>query len=326
MDWKKAEHDSRPVVAGIVILLTLVVLLGAAVRDIRPHDVPVGISAPQQVADNLIGGFAQNAPGALAFTSYSTETEARAAIDNRDVVGSLIVGANGPTLVVAGASGEAVAGGVTAAFTAAFEAQGTPLVVEVVHPFGAGDPHGIVLFFLVLATVISSVVVGALTALTMKERGWAWQAGLIATFAVSAGIVGSLTAAFIANDYWSGILALMAVTTLLSLSVALVVAGAARLLGPAGIGLAVLVVVLISLISSGGPLGSYFLPDLYRAVAPWLPVDAAYSAARGALYFDGAGTVGPLVVLGAWALVGAIALVARSLAVPSRARMAQAAA
>jgi hypothetical protein len=326
MDWKKAEHDSRPVAAGIVVLLTVIVLLGAAVRDIRPHEVPVGISAPQQVADQLVGGFAQNAPGAFAFTTYSTEAAARSAVDSRDVVGAIVVGAAGPTLVVAGASGEAVAGGVTTAFTKAFEAQGTPLAVEVVHPFGAGDPHGIVLFFLVLATVISSVVVGAITALTMKERGWIWQSALITTFPVAAGIVGTLTAAFIANDYWSGIFALMAVITLLSLAVAFVVAGAARLMGPAGVGLAVLVVVLISLVSSGGPLGSYFLPDLYRAVAPWLPVDTAYSAARGVLYFDGAGVAGPALVLCAWAVVGVIALVARDVRMPARARTAQAAA
>jgi hypothetical protein len=182
------------------------------------------------MAQQVAQGFAQNAPGAFAFTTYASEADAMAALDRRDVAAALIVGPAGPRLVVAGASGDAVAGGITAAFTGAFHAQGKELPVEVVHPFSAGDPHGIVLFFLLLATLVSSVVVGALAALGTVDRSWTVPLGIVAVVAVGAGVVGTLAAVALAGGYSDGVLPAMGVVALLSFAVAVVVAGLARLI------------------------------------------------------------------------------------------------
>jgi hypothetical protein len=325
MERHDIEQTARPAIAGLVVLLTLLVLFGAAVRDPRPHNLPVGLVAPTPVADQLANGFAQNAPGAIAFTQYATEAEARTAIDNQDVVAAVLVSPAGPRLIVAGAAGDAAAGGITTAFSGAFAAQGQQLAVETVHPFGAGDAHGIILFFLILATLVSSVIVGALTVLAGRP-GWRWQLASLVTFAILAGIAGALTAAWIANDYWDAIFALMALVALLAYTISVVVAAAARAFGPAGVAGAVLLIILVGLISSGGPLGSYFLPDLYRAVAPWLPVGAAHTAIVGALYFGGAGTTYALLVLVAWATLGTAGLLLARVAWPARLRAQQVAA
>ena len=307
-DW---ERLARPVVAGIVVLVTLLLVVGLAIRSPQPHDVAVGVSGPAGALDPLIAGFGQNAPGAFAFTKYATADEARAAIDDRAVVAALIIEPSGPRLVVAGGAGEAVVGGVTAALSAAFKAQGTELAIETVHPFPAGDAHGIILFFLVLATLIASVAAGALSSLGLPGRSWVAVAGVLATFAVAAGVVGVLTAAWLADGYGDGTLALIGVATLLAFAASAVVAACARWAGAPGVGLAALVIVLLGIVSAGGPLGSSFLPDAYRAIAPWLPVAPAYSAMRGALAFGGVGVVEPALVLSAWALAGLIALAAR---------------
>jgi hypothetical protein len=308
MDRHSLETTFRPIGAGLVILLTLLLLLGTAIRDPRPHDIPVGIAAPPPVAQQLSAAFGQNAPGAFAFTTYASEAEARAALDDRSVVASLLVGPAGPTLVVAQAAGDAVTGGVTAAFTAAFQAQGQRLAVEPVHPYAAGDSHGIVLFFLVLATLISSVAAGALAVLGMPSASWMTRLVVLATFAVSAGVVGMATAAWLAGGYGDGTWAAMGVLALASFAAAATVAACARWLGAPGIGLAVVGVVLLGLVSSGGPLGRYFLPDAYRAIAPWLPVEPAIEAVKGVLFFGGAGIGTPLLVLAAWAAVAATVL------------------
>ena len=323
MERHKMEQYARPVVGGLVILVTLLALFGSALRDPRPHDIPVGLVAPQQMADQLTQGFAQNAPGAFAFTTYASEAEARSAIDQRDMVGALIVGQAGPTLVVAGGAGDAISGAVTAAFNAVFQQQGQALTVQVVHPFGTGDAHGIILFFLLLATVITSVIVGALSVFLTRSAHWTSVATVVVTYAICAGIVGALTASFIANDYGNAIVSLMALLAVVSAAIGLVVAACARLAGPAGAALGALVIVLIGLISSGGPLGSTFLPDAYRLVAPWLPIEPAYSAIRGALYFGGAGLATPLLVLGAWIVIGLAGLMAADfVAQPGRSRVA----
>ena len=113
---------------------------------------------------------------------------------------------------------------------------------------------------------------------------------------------------WLAGDLGSGIWAAMAVVALLAFAVASSIAALARWFGPAGVGIGALVVVLLGLVSSGGPLGRAFLPDAYRAIAPWLPVDPAYDAIRGVLFFGGAGVATPLVVLTTWAIAAVAVL------------------
>jgi hypothetical protein len=96
-----------------------------------------------------------------------------------------------------------------------------------------------------------------------------------------------------------------------------VIAGSARILGTAGIGLAGLVVVLLGLVSSGGPVGSQLLPDFYRELAPWMPPGQLYNAMRNALFFDGAALTTPIAVLTGW-LVGGLALMGLGEAVARR--------
>jgi hypothetical protein len=85
-----------------------------------------------------------------------------------------------------------------------------------------------------------------------------------------------------------------------------VVLGAARVLGRAGIGLAALVAVLLDLVTSGGPLGSEFLPDVYRWIAPGMPARQLYAALRDALYFNNGGLTTPTLVLGIWLAAGVV--------------------
>ena len=73
----------------------------------------------------------------------------------------------------------------------------------------------------------------------------------------------------------------------------------------------------LGLVSSGGPLGSAFLPDAYRAIASWLPVAPAAAALRGALFFGGAAIAAPLLVVAGWAVLGVAVLAARDLVAPA---------
>jgi hypothetical protein len=110
--------------------------------------------------------------------------------------------------------------------------------------------------------------------------------------------------AWIGGGYGSGFWPAAAIAALGSIAVGAFVAGLARLLGTPGIAVGGLGVVLLGLVSSGGPAGSRLLPDFYRWLAPWMPADPLYSSLRGALYFDGAGLVDPIAVLTAWLVVG----------------------
>ena len=138
---------------------------------------------------------------------------------------------------------------------------------------------------------------------------WTWFEVQV-IWAVLAGVAGVGIAAWIVGGYdlqpaaeMAGLLALCA------LAIGTVTGGLARIFGAPGIGLAGLVVVLLDLITSGGPAGPNFLPDAYRALSPWMPAAELSSALRGVLYFGGAATAAPVVLMLAYFVVGVLLMV-----------------
>lgn len=77
------------------------------------------------------------------------------------------------------------------------------------------------------------------------------------------------------------------------------------LAGVVGIGLAILLVVVFGNPSAGGAYPYPLLPPFWSAIGPALPPGAGTYAARSIAYFHGNGARGPMLVLAAWAVVGA---------------------
>jgi hypothetical protein len=307
------ETYVAPLLAGLLVLVTLIGLIGPAVKSPSPHDIPVGLVGPPAATQQISTAFATNAPGAFQFTTYPSEADARAAIDSRAVDGALVIGQAGPRLIVAGAAGDGATGVMTGAFGGVFKAQGQTLTVETVHPFAAGDPHGLILFFVILAVLVSTLIALALVGLR-RGVGLAAQTAIVVAYAIVGAPVAMGAATWIAGDYGSGFWPATALVGLGSAAIGAVVVGSASLLGRAGVALAALVAVLLDLVCSGGPIGSQLLPDAYRWLAPGMPAGQLYSGIRGALYFDNAGVGSPITVLSLWLVAGLVLMVAGALA------------
>ena len=290
-----------PLVGGLVIVVVFIGLIGTAIRSPQPHDIPVGLVGPAPAVQQISSSFGANAPGAFQFTTYASEQDARAALDDRSADGVLLLGSG--TLIVAGAAGDGATGVITAAFTNAFKAQGKALTVETVHPFASGDAHGLILFFVVVATLISTLASQAILFATSKAVSLGLRMGVIAAYGVLVGLTAMGMAAWIAGGYGDGFWLAAGLVALASMAIGSIIGGLVRLLGPPGIGLAALLM-LLSLVSSGGPVGSQLLPDFYRALAPWPIAAQVYSALREALFFGGAAMGGPAAVLAGWLVVG----------------------
>lgn len=314
-----AEAGLPPLVGGLLIMVAIIGLIGSAMKNLGPHDIQVGLVGPEPAVQQIAGEFGSQAPGAFQFTTYNSEDTARAALDSRSVDGVLVMGTgNGPRLILSGAAGDGVTGAIIGAFTSAFKAAGQTVAVETVHPFAAGDPHGLILFFVVVATLIAALAVQAVLN-TRSDLGLGARLGVLVVFAVLAPIVGMGLAAWIADGYGSGFWTATGLLALATAAVASVIAGTARWFGAVGVGLAALVVVLLDLVTSGGPVGSQLLPDAYRWLAPVMPAGQLYSALRGALYFDNAGLGVPVAVLSAW-LAGGLLLMLLAELVARRSR------
>lgn len=191
------ETYVQPLVAGLLVLVFLIGLIGLAIQNPSPHDIPIGV---------VSGGgsqFAFPANGAFKVTNYDSEEAARGAIDSRDIDGALVLSPSGPKVIVAGAAGDSVTGIITAVFTQVFAQQGVKLSVEVVHPFASGDPHGLILFFVVLAILVSTLIVNLLVGLR-REGGFGTRLLMVILFAVIAAPAAMVVATWIAGDYGSG--------------------------------------------------------------------------------------------------------------------------
>ena len=290
-----------PLIGGLLIVVAFIGLIGTAIRSPQPHDIPVGLVGPAPAAQQIESSFGANAPGAFQFTTYASEQDGRAALDARTVDGILVLDTG--TLMVAGAAGDGATGVISAAFTNVFKAQGKALTVETVHPFPSGDAHGLILFFVVVATLISTLAAQAILFATGTAAGLGLRFGFIPVYGVLVGLTAMGIATWIAGGYGDGFWAATGLVALASMALGAMVGALVRLLGAPGIGLAALVM-LLSLVSSGGPVGSQLLPDFYRALAPWTIANEAYSALKGALFFGGAALAGPITVLAGWLVVG----------------------
>jgi len=314
---RRLEPFLPPLVVGLLIVIVLIGLIGTAIKNPQPHDIPVGLVGPAPAVQQISSSFATAAPGAFDFTTFASENDARAALDTRTVDGVLILGSASPHLIIAGAAGDGVTGVITAAFTNVFKAQGATLTVETVHPFASGDAHGLILFFVVVATLISTLASQAVLFATGRNLRIGAKLSLIFVYGALVGMTAMGMAAWIAGGYGDGFWAAAGLDALASIAIGAVVAGLVRLLGTPGIGLAALLM-LLSLVSSGGPVGSQLLPDFYRALAPWTTAGQLYGALRDALFFDGAALATPIAVLGGWLVVGLLLMVIGELATRSR--------
>jgi hypothetical protein len=269
-----------------------------------PHGVRVGVVGPPGAAARAR---ALLDPGAFTVKSYASPAAARRALLDDELRGVLVADPGRPQIVTASAFGLVPAQvTATALRRVAAVAHLRPARVDA-RPLPPGDTRGLSSFFTVVGTVIGGVACAILLTLLggplpLRAR---LAAGLLT--AVAGGIavalavdtlVGALTGAF-----WG----VAGIAALLVAAVVATVHGLGRLLGPPGLGIGFLTLVLVGVSSAGGGLGSQLQPGFYRALAPLLPDGAAVTAVRNTVYFGGAHTLGALAVLAAWT-AGGVAL------------------
>ncbi|MFI1657090.1 ABC transporter permease [Streptomyces sp. NPDC020472] len=283
----------------VVAALALSVFAWPAAR-LAPRDLPVGVAGPAAAADAVERGLGRH-EGAFEIHRYADAGAARAAIEDRDVYGAVVVTPSGTELLTASAASPVVAGLLREAVTAQAPA-GAPVRVTDVVAAPAGDPRGAVLGASLLPLALVGAAAGVATVL-LGLRG----AGAVATLVGAAALAGLVGAAL--ADSWLGALtggwwAEAGVLGLTVLAIGSAFAGLATLLGKPGFGLAAALTVLFGNAFSGMSSAPELLPTGVGALGQWLPPGAGGSALRSVSAFDGAAAGRPLLVLSLWAVAG----------------------
>src|SRR5690348_14930425 len=294
------------IVANGLFAAVFVVLVLSAFHAPSPHGLPVGIVAPATVTGHVQNALGRAVPGGFDLRGYGGEAAARAAIVHGQLTGALIAAPGRLRLLVAQAAGAAPAQALTSAIGAVAARSRLPLTVTDVVPPLPGDSMALSPFFVTLGVVFPSLAAGSASALVFRRARPAWCVAAPVAVAVVAGAVAAAVADGVAGlGHYAAIAGIVA---LFSLAVAAPTAALGRIRPPL-VAAAVLVFVVLGVPASGGPSGlAAFGPGFLRVLHPALPIGAAASAVRGAVYFDGFGTAGPLWVLAAWALAGVAAL------------------
>lgn len=309
-------------VIGVLALhLLFIASYVGALHDPRPRDVPFGVVAPRAVAERTVTRLAGLPGGPLDPRTVADRATARKQILDRKIDGALIVGAAGTTdtLLVATGGGRVLATTLQTLTTRAEKSEGRTVRTVDVAPADTGDANGLSSFYVTVGWCVggylcaSIMTISAGAARSTPRRATIRLAAMVLV-ALLGGLGGALIAGPVLGALPGGFPALWGLGTLVVFAVGAATLACQAVFGLAGIGLAILVVVILGNPSAGGALPPPLLPPFWKAIGPALPPGAGTWAARSIAYFEGNAMTSALLVLSAWAVAGtAITLLATAL-------------
>jgi hypothetical protein len=292
---------------GVVLLVQAAFVLSyvGALHHPKPHHVPLGVVGGSPVPIAVGKAFS------LSITPYTTESDARAAIDRREVDGAFVGGPTGAKLIVAPAASPALVSSLGNVFTAAGAALGQKIAIVQVHTLPAGDAGGNVSFLVVMALIIGGYLASTIG---LAFGGPATRQRRLASLGAAA-VLGALLTDTFAGPVLDAIpaskfLELWGLFTLVMMAVAFATAALQTILGAAGTLVVVVVFVIFGAPASGGTVPLSFLPALWRTFGPYLPAGAGTTAVRNTIYFDGKDITASVLILVAYLVTGGVAVIA----------------
>lgn len=310
----KEERDRSDVAKALGVIFGIPVIIGlmlfaflAPTFASGPAGVPVAVSAPEPMVQQLTQGISQKAGDeAPEITVMDNADDVRNAVLEREAVGGLAVTPEGATAFTASGNGapyvqlvDGIAG--------SLEAQGMTVERADLAPTSSEDPQatGLALLGLPLAFggIISAVVA------TFLFRGSKWtKIGVLTGIAVLGALVatwmlhsvyGTLTGSF--GLEWLAISAGILATSMLT-------AGLGALIGVGGVGLGAVLTVFLANPLSGLSTGPWLLPAGWSTLGQWMPIGATGHLVRSLSFFDGAGAGAAWWVLALWIITGLVLL------------------
>jgi hypothetical protein len=307
-----AAHPPWRQLTIIAVLLPLMIVLAVLAfawpaARIAPRHLPVGIVGTAGTSERVAAGLDRSDPGGFDVRRYADEASARAAIQHRDIYGAFAVSRGGITVLEASAASPSVAQLLST--VGQHLGSSRPAVSDVV-PLSAGDPRGLVLPSALLPMTICGVIMASVIGLVLGFRP-AWRQ-IMALIVVSA--AAGLGAYLIAQGFLGALpheaVATWAALSLIVLAIGATTAGLIALIGAAGLGLGILLMIFIGNPFSGVTSAPELLPAPVGAIGQWLPPGAGASLLRSTAYFGGHGAAGHLTVLLVWIAAGLAAIVA----------------
>lgn len=277
-----------------------------ATANPEPEYIPVAVvgAVPVPQAQQLEDELATAMGSALRVHRFTDRPTALAALQEQDVFAIIepVPADNTMTLELSSASGQTVATALAQGLPPVAEKAGYTVVVDDLNPLQEGDPHGLTLFYMTLA----SVVVGFVGAVQLGVNARDLRPGeriaciaaysLLGGFAIMATVDWILGAVDLPVESWA-VLALTMFTAGMVFTMFDALIGRWAMLPTWGI------MVLLGNPSSGGSVSWPLLPRLLATIGGWLPPGASVAAQHTAVYFPEQQHLRPWLVLMTWSAV-----------------------
>lgn len=299
--------DRRLLIALLVVLAVVFALVGsnvAANHAPKPHHVPVGIIGTSSAVRDVAGSLEHRAPGAYDIHAYSSLAAARTGVLDRTVYGAFRPGSS-PLLLVASAASPSVATLLQETFTAAVRTQSEMLVVHDLVPLPSSDPRGATAFSMIISLIIAGILGSTVIYVLGQHRPPPERLAVMTALAVAAGLAAALVTNVIVSAFPGHFVAVWGVAALFVLALGLPIAAFQVLVGVGGTAIGAVMFLVIGNPASGGSSAPELLPGFWRDLSQLLPPGAAITAVRSVVYFHGHAALKPLLVLAAYALLGA---------------------
>ncbi|MEV0371355.1 ABC transporter permease [Streptomyces sp. NPDC050636] len=309
---KWAAFKKSPFFPATVLVLIVAAAAGLfagsytyAMANPTPRHIPTAVvgpgDTPQQKA--FAAGMEQALHASLQLTEYATYGAARRAVDDQREFAVLRARGRTVELDVSGASGASVAQLLAETGAQVGGSIGMDVRIRDIKPLQDGDPRGLALFYVSLASVIVGFV-GAIQlsvhagALNPAERiAFTALYALLGGFAIVAVVdwlLGALHLPF--AESWA-ILSLTMFTSGMVFAMFNALMGRWAMLPTWGL------MVLLGNPSSGGAVSWPLLPSVLGHIGRWLPPGASVNAQHTAVYFGGHQHAFPFLVLAGWAVL-----------------------
>ncbi|MEV6728478.1 hypothetical protein [Streptomyces sp. NPDC051364] len=292
------------VALGIVLLVqcAFALCLISALQLLVPRNMPFAVTGASQVVN------AVTSEVSLETISYANESAAVDAIGQSKVYGAYIPGATSDTLIVVPSKSFFGRVELEGAFAAAAKKLGRPVEVRIVKPLPQSDRLGAVTGLLLVPLLIGGYLASVVLFKATRTAAAPWRVAILVGYSAVAAVLTDLIAgpgigAYSNSHFWPLLPCFMLVTA----SVALASAAVQRLVGPLGSLLVVLLFIVIGGAGAGGS-GLSLLPTYWQEIGAFFPPQSAVTLIRNVLYFHGNRIITPALILGAYALAGALVI------------------
>ncbi len=328
-DWWRTWLGRTVAVLGAVLVLATGMIWAwiGGLHSPQAKNIPVAVVASDPVARAALVAVRQNTD-VLEAKVYSSAADASNALNKHQVDAILASDATllgGLNLTVASGSGPGVADTVATTIGSAAQNVNVPLAIEDVYPLSAGDSRGLTPFWLTLAWILggllAAVALGIAIGTVPRDLDrLGMRLGALAVFSLLLGLLGAVFAGPFLGVWHKHTVGLWLAGSLITFTAALIASALQSWLGLWGVGLAAVLMLVLGVPGSGGPVAAPFLPGFFRGMPRWLPNGLGTDLVRGVEYFGRNANTWSITGLTLWSLASILALVGATAVLGRRAR------